>query len=254
MSLSDTFLLGAKWSNDNQGVVTIAVFLTTLGLGWASGIFSALRRKPKFRIDVIPGPTFCCTYVTGEKYGAYDVHRTGIALYLKIANVGTAPSSIEDISVGYHWHLKPFSVAWLKNTIGWFWLHQQTAALADFQAMIGGNIKVYPFLTQRSILADSKAETYLDVGRSSNGVIYFEQSDSWGGRFPSSRNGTIRLKVRIQDVFGRSHYAKFQIPSVSLDEARKYNPSFGKTLAELRGQELPFDAASNSLSTDALPK
>ena len=182
------------------------------------------------------------------------MHRTGVALYLTIANVGTAPSSIEDISVGYHWHLRPLSVAWLKYTIGWFWLHQQTAALADFQAMIGGNIKVYPFLTQRSFFSDSKAETYLDVGRSTNGVVYFEQSDSWGGCFPSVRNGTVLLKVRIQDVFGRSHRATFRVPSVALDEARKYNPSFGKTLAELRGQELPFDAKSElPLDTNAPP-
>lgn len=149
MTLPDSVLLATKWSNDNQGVVTIAVFLTTLGLGWASGIFSALRRRPKFRIAIIPGPTFCCTYITGQKHEAFDVHRTGVALYLNIANVGTAPSSIEDISVGYHWHLKPFSIAWIKNTLGWFWVHEQTAALADFQAMIGENVKVYPFLMQR---------------------------------------------------------------------------------------------------------
>lgn len=120
--------------------------------------------------------------------------------------------------------------------------------------MIGGNIKVYPFLTQRSILSDSKAETYFDVGRSSNGVVYFEQSDSWGDCFPSIRNEKVRLRVRVQDVFGRSHHATFQVPSVSLEAARKYSPSFGKTLAELRGQELPFDAASNPpLNTDAPP-
>ncbi|WP_298597126.1 hypothetical protein [Zoogloea sp.] len=254
MSFFDAFLLFAKWSNDNQGVVTIAVFLATLGLGWISGIFSALRRKPKFRISVISGPTFCCTYFTGAKHEAFDVHRTGIALYLKISNVGTAPSSIEDISVGYHWNLKPFSIFWLRYSIGWFWLHQQIAALADFQAMIGENIKVYPFLMQRGILFSSKAETYLDVGRSSNGVVYFEQDDSWGGCFPSVRDERVRLRVRIKDIFGRSHYATFHVPSVSLEEARKYNPSFGKTLSELRGQELPFDTAANPpFNTEASP-
>ena len=251
MSLSDAFLLAAKWSNDNQGVVTIAVFLVTLGVGWASGIFSALRRRPKFRVSVMPGPTFCCTYVTGQKHEGFDVHRTGVALYLNVANIGSAPSSIENISVAYHWHLKPFSIAWMKNTLGWFWLDQQTVALADFQAMIGEkNIKVYPFLTQRSFLSDTK--TYLEVGRSTNGVVYFEQGDSWGECYPSVRDGTVRLKVKIRDVFGRHHCATFQIPSVSIAGARKYNPSFGKTLAELRGQELPFDAASNPpLNTDA---
>jgi hypothetical protein len=28
-----------------------------------------------------------------------------------------------------------------------------------------------------------------------------------------------------------------------MEYARKYNPSFGKTLAELRGEQLPFDAS-----------
>lgn len=235
-NLTDVFLLSAKWSNDNQGVVTIVVFLATLGLGWISGIFSALKHKPKFKIGLIPGPTFCCTYLTGEIHESFEVHRTGIALYLTIANVGTAPSSIEDILVGYHWHLRPFSVAWLKYTIGWFWLHQQTVALDDFRAMIGGSTKVYPFLIQRSVISGSKAETYLDVGRHTNGVVYFEQRESWGGCFPSVRNGTVLVKVRINDVFGRSHHAKFRIPSVSLEGAQKYNPSFGKTLAALKEQ------------------
>ncbi|WP_374421385.1 hypothetical protein [Chromobacterium sp.] len=245
MSVTEALLLTAKWSNDNQGVITIIVFLVTLCLGWISGIFSALRHKPKFRIDIIPGPTFCCTYFTGTSYQSFDVHRTGVALYLAIANVGTAPSSIEDISVGYHWHLKPFSIAWLKYTIGWFWLHQQTVALTDFQAAIGENIKVYPFLMQRNFLSGSKAETYLDVGRSTNGVVYFEQGDSWGGFFPSVHNETVLLKIRIKDVFGRSHHTKIRVPSVSLEEARKYNPSFGKTLVELRDQELQASSQPN---------
>lgn len=246
MSLFDTYLLCAKWSNDNQGVVTIIIFLITLGLGWISGIFSALRRRPKFHINIIPGPTFCCTYFIGQKCGEYDMHRTGVVLYLNIANIGSAPSSIEDISIGYHWHLKPFSINWIKNTLGWFWIHQQTAALADFQSKIGENIKTYPFLTQRGCFSDSKAETYLDIGRSTNGVVYFEQGDSWGGCFPSVCDGTVRLKVKIRDVFNHEHSARFRIPSVSMAEAREYNPSFGKTLAELQGQKLPFDAVFDS--------
>ncbi len=245
MSFENTFSLAAKWSNENQGVVSVAIFLVTIAFGWASGIFSALRRKPKFRVTVSAGPTFCCTFLVGRKHGEYDVHRTGVALYLNIANIGSAPSSIEGISVGYHWHLKPFSLSWVKNTLGWFWLDQQTVALADFQSKIGKNLKVYPFLTQQSFLPESKVETYLEVGRSTNGVVYFEQGDSYGGCFPTVRNEAVRLKVRVRDVFGRNHYAKFDVPSVPLEDARKYNPAFGKTLAVLHGEQLPFDAASN---------
>src|SRR2546421_9400452 len=95
----------SKWANDNQGVVSVAIFVITIAFGWASGIFSALRRKPKFKLSLIDGPTFCCTYPIGKTHGEFEVHRTGIALYLVVTNVGSAASSIERISVGYHWHL-----------------------------------------------------------------------------------------------------------------------------------------------------
>lgn len=246
MSFAELFKVATTWSNANQGILSIAIFIVTIAFGWVSGIFSALRRRPKFQITVNAGPTFCCTFMVGKKHSEYDVHRTAIALYLNVANVGSAPSSIENITVGYHCHLKPFRILWLKYGVGWFWIEHQAIALADFQIMIGENIKVYPFLTQKSFLSESKCETYLEVGRSTTGVVYFEQSDSWGDCFPTvPSNGMVRLKVCIQDVFGLNHYAKFDIPSVSLEVARKYNPAFGKTLAELHGEQLPFDAASN---------
>jgi hypothetical protein len=230
-----------KWINDNQGVVSVAIFLITITLGWASGIFSALRRRPKFKLSLFDGPTFCCTYPIGKKHGEFECHRTGIALYLVVANVGSSASSTESVAVGYHWGLRPFCVQWIRYSIGWFWLETQSAALADFQVHIGENIKVYPFLTQKNFLMDAKHDTYLEVGHSTNGVAYFEQTDSWGGCFAISRNGRVRIKVSVCDVFGNKHTAKFSVPSVSLEDARKYNPAFGKTLAELHGAPLPFD-------------
>jgi hypothetical protein len=128
----DLYAKASKWANDNQGLLSIAIFVITIALGWVSGIFSALRRKPKFNLALVDGPTFCCTYPTGKTYGEFEVHRTGIALYLVIANVGSAASNIQQISVGYHWHLHPFSVQWLKYKVGWFWLTDQAVALADF--------------------------------------------------------------------------------------------------------------------------
>lgn len=240
-ALNDIYAHASKWSNENQGVVSLAIFAATILFGWASGIFSALRRQPKFKITLIDGPTFCCTYPVGKTHGDFAVHRTGIALYLAVTNVGSAPSSIESISVGYHWHLMPFSLRWLQYTVGWFWLNHQTTALADFQAKIGESIKVYPFLTQKSFLSPATVTTYLEVGRSTNGVAYFEQPDSWGGCFPTVRGAQVRIRVRIRDAFGTSHTAKFRVPSVSLEGARKYNPEFGKTLAELNGERLPHD-------------
>lgn len=240
-NVTQIYATGAKWLNDNQGVVGVAIFAVTLALGWITGIFSALRRRPKFRIQLIDGPTFVCTFLTGKKHNDFDVHRTGVALYLKIANSGSAASSIDEISVGYHWQVIPFTPVWFKYGVGWFWLRDQTAAIHDFQAKIGENIKFYPFLTQKSIYSPVHASTYLEPGQSENGVVYFEQSDSWGGCFPAVGKKGTRIKVCVTDVFGGKHTARFTVPNFTLERARTYNPSFGKTLSELRNEPLPHD-------------
>lgn len=240
-NITQIYTTGAKWLNGNQGVVGVAIFALTLTLGWVSGIFSALRRRPKFRIQLIEGPTFVCTFLTGKKHNDFDVHRTGVALYLKIVNSGSAASSIDEISIGYHWQVIPFTRAWFKYGVGWFWLRNQTAAIHDFQAKIGENIKFYPFLTQKSMYSPVHASTYLEPGQSENGVVYFEQSDSWGGCFPAVGKKGTRIKVCVKDVFGGKHTARFTVPNVTLERARKYNPSFGKTLSELRNEPLPHD-------------
>lgn len=214
----------------------MAVFVATVVFGWVSGIFSALRRRPKFKVSLINGPTFCCTYTTGRMYGQYETHRTGIALYLSISNIGSAPSSIDNISIGYHWRLTPISINWIKYTVGWFWINNPSVALDDFQVAIGRSIKVYPFLMQQNHLSPVQTETFLDIGQSTNGVVYFEQFESWGGCFPTVEKGQVHLKVRVYDVFGGKHTSVFRIPAVALDDAKKYCPSFGKTLSEFNGE------------------
>jgi len=235
--------LTIKWLNDNQGLVSVAIFFVTLFLGWASGIFSALRRKPKFETDFIPGPTFACIFPTGEKFNDEEVHRIGFALYLSIANCGSAASSVHAIHIGYRWNLIPFSKNWFRNTLSRHWLSERTASLEDFQVAIGNNIKVFPFLFQRNNLSPVQQDTYLQPGQSVVGVVYFEQADSWGGYQPRVWNGRVRLSVRLFDVFGGRHTKSFWVPAVSLEEARKYNPSFGRTLAELHGKPLPGEDA-----------
>lgn len=137
--------------------------------------------------------------------------------------------------------LKPFSKIWLSNTISRFWLVEQTACLEDFQAEIGENLKIYPFLWQRSVLSGESGETFLRSGQSTGGMIYFEQLDSWGGFFPISFNGLVNVRVSILDTFGSRHSRSFQIPRKTLLQARLFNPSFGKTMATLNGEEEPFE-------------
>lgn len=233
----------ARWLNDNQGVLGAAIFIATLLLGWLSGIFSSLRHRPKFRLSLIEGPTFCCNYGTGAQHGDFPVHRTAFALYLRVANIGSAASSIEGVHLGYRCHFRPFTRLWLRySLLGRLWLRDQTAAIDDFQVRLGENIKFFPFLTQSSIVSCKVADSFLVPGQSTNGVVYFEQSNSWGGFMPSTKDGRVQVKLVVNDTFGLRHAKAFWIRAVTMQEARTFNPSFGKTLAELRREILPHDA------------
>ncbi|NEW93542.1 hypothetical protein [Rhodopseudomonas sp. BR0M22] len=234
-----------KWLNDNQGVVSVMTFLCTLFAAWASGLFSALRRRPRLRIDLLEGPTLCSTYPTGKKHNGFDAHRTGISLYLRISNIGSAATSIDNIKLGYHWHARPLTWIWFRYRLFWFWLHQPAMAIEDFQVKIGDNIKFYPFLLQRSSISGKSNNTYLRVGQSISGVIYFEQPESWGGCFPSPRNGKAKIRIAIFDTFGKNHEKSYWIPIVTFEQAKKYNPSFGITLPTLHDESTSPDTPAD---------
>lgn len=229
----DNFNDVVSWLNGNQGVVSLAIFILTLLLGWFSGIFSALRKRPKFKIETIEGPTFCCTYNSGNLFNGHDAHITAFALYLNIANIGSAASSIEKIHIGYHWDIEPFSLNWLKYKIGWFCLKNEIVILEDFRVEIGEHLKVFPFLTQKNNLSPVQVDKFLEVGKSNSGVVYFEQPESWGACFPLCTKGKVLVKIQIYDVFGKVHIKKVTIPLVSIDEAKKFNPYFGDTSKHL---------------------
>ncbi len=218
------------WINQNAGVVSVLIFISSLLFGWVSGIFRGLMRKPKFDAEILPGPTFTATFKTGEKFKEYEVHQTGIALYLRITNTGSAPSDIKNISVGYHWNITNFNLLWLRYRLFWFWLKEQILIMKDFQYEIMGNIKIYPFLFQKSFLqAVSQKDLYLREGQNAIGVVYFEQKDSFGACFPFEKNGRTKIKVRIEDSYENFHTKIFSIPVVSIEDAKRYNPSFGET-------------------------
>lgn len=211
-----------NWSNQNSGFLTLFIFFATIFLGWISGTFRALRRKPKLKIDLLPGPTFCCTILTGRKWNEHPTKRTLIALYLQISNVGQAPTEISDIHIGYHNYT-------YKYTFLWIWLKKWIIALSDFQVGIGENIKVYPFLIQRSILTPKDTKNYLREGEKTNGVIYYETPEFWGGYQPRECNRHLRIKLCVIDVYNRKYKKIMYIPILSYEEAKKYNPNLGLT-------------------------
>lgn len=219
-----------KWTNENSGFLTLIIFLITLFLGWISGIFKKLRYRPDFIIDLIPVPTFCCTFNTDKKHDGIDTHRTALVIYLSIKNTGVAPSQIQSVEVGYHNHSFKYSFLW-------FWL-TQTPSLGDFGHTIGENLRVFPFLFQKSTLLPQKIATYLNSGQSTKGIVYFEQAESYGSFFPRIKNGKVKIKIKMRDIFDQSYSKIFWVPMVELEYAKKFNKEFGQTLDKMENNEI----------------
>jgi len=223
-----------EWCNQNAGFVSVLLFGATIILGWVSGIFKSIIKKPRFKIRLLPGPTFVTTFDTGEKHEGHEVHKTALALYLRITNVGTAPANIQRIGVAYHWNITKFNLLWIRYRLFWFWLRQQTVIMEDFSYDFGENLKVYPFLFQKSALLPSEGNSlYLNEGQNTIGVVYFEQEKSYGGCFPLPVKNKTKIKIAVEDSYGKQHLLKAKIPVVSLDEAMKYNQYFGQTYSHL---------------------
>lgn len=232
------------WANNNAGFLGLLIFIVTLLLGWLSGIFGALRRRAKLRVDLISGPTFCSTFPTGRAHEGLQTHHTAISLYLEIVNVGSADTTVAAIHVGYHPHMR--ALIWRVKRL---WLRDQITALGDFRVTLGENVKVYPFLFQRNYLIPGPNDsTFVPVGGRAGGICYWEQPESWGGFFPvADSGGRVHLKVRVIDIYRRKFKRIFKIRMVSLEEARLYHPEFGTTHEAMRAGQHP--AAPNPVPT-----
>ena len=226
-----------KWSNDNSGFITMVIFATTLLLGWLSGIFRFLMHRPKLKIQLIKGPSFCASYDAEEIEPAKGAHRTAISLYLKVTNIGSAGTGIGDISVGYESRA-------FKNPFKWYWLRYETICLSDFVVPLGKDFKVVPFLKQKNQIIANHPPSYLRPGESTNGIVYFEQEASYGMYYPKDSNFSVKIKILVKDSFGHKYYARSAIPKVTLDAAQKWCEKYGLTIQE--GAMAKQDTAQSS--------
>ena len=158
------------------------------------------------------------------------MHRTVIVIYLLVKNIGVAPSEVHKVQVGYHNYSFKYSFLW-------FWLKPVTA-LRDFGHTIGENLKIYPFLIQKSTLLPQENSNYLLSGQSNRGIVYFEQAESYGGFLPRVKNKKIKVKVKVFDAFNKCYSSIFWIPVVNLEYAKKFNPEFGQTLEKMGTNEI----------------
>lgn len=223
--------------NDNQGVVDVLIFVFSVIIAWASGLFAAITRKPKLKLDVIDGPTFYSLVDTGRISEGRNVHKIALSIYLKISNVGYAPVSIEKFNVGFKWNGFVGGISYYLAKIRYVFV--EVVSLSDFFVKITADdkFKYYKFFTQKSSVTGESANGYLQVGQSEIGVVYFETGDCWGSFKPKLIDNHSIFYMKLKDVYGRYHFKKIKVQLVTLDYARKFNPEFGNSLESSVGLE-----------------
>lgn len=220
-----------NWLNNNEGLLSLILFIVTIIFGWFSGIFKSFTKKPRFKIRVIEKMTFGCVFLTGEKYtppgqGTYDLHKTAFVLYLEITNTGTADSKIGKIHIGYYPDTDKPKWRQRRNWIA------ESNIMANFALPIANSEKMLavPHLKQKNEPDYSSLDTFLKVGDSVNGVSYHEQTRCWGNFYPrTEKNGTVELIVKIKDAFGYNYKKKVFVPLKNISDAMDNNPDFGMT-------------------------
>ncbi len=218
-----------EWTNNNSGFLGLLIFISTLLIGWISGLFKSFIKRPKFKIGVIKEATFGSIIDLDREHQGFPVHKSAFAIYLEITNVGSAPSSIGEIKLGYL--LSDFKPKWRTSRV---WI-SETFSKSDFRVEFKNSeiVKAYPFLKQGTLYQPS-LDTYLEVGKTANGIVYFEQLEAFGSWMPRLNKDEITtdLKISIKDAFGKTHSMKFKIELKETDYTLKFSPYFAQTQNE----------------------
>ena len=222
------------WSNENSGFLSLILFLFTFALGWVSGFFKAILKKPYLKIEVIEPKSFCSTFDIGRKTNGKSMHRTAISIYLKIINIGNSPTEVDKVAIGY-------KSAEYNNPFRWYWLEEEVVCLSDFIVPLGDeDSKVMPFLKQRNQTINNNTSLYLQVASSCLGITYFEQEASTGNYFPKcDENYYVKIKVKVIDTLGNAYFQKSKILKLQLKAAQKWCEKYGQTREKLVENKVP---------------
>ncbi|MFA9370131.1 MAG: hypothetical protein ACERIH_00265 [Labilibaculum antarcticum] len=219
-----------KWTNENSGFLSLIIFIITIVAGWVSGLFKSLIKKPKLKIRFIPKMSFFSFFHTGEKWinkelnEELELHKTGFASYMSIANIGNKCTSIDKIWIGYYKNV--IKKKWFKKEIQWL---AQWHPLENFKlSMKDGNEIVVNNLRVKNNIFDYSEHSELEIGKSLVGVAYFEQVTAWGNLNPAQKeNGNIDVIIKIRDIYGKEYKFQTELEQLPIEEARKFNPNFG---------------------------
>jgi hypothetical protein len=204
-----------KWTNNNSGFLSLIIFIATLLFGWLSGFFASIIKKPKLKVRFINKASFYCFFETGNQYfhptlkENFDLHQTGFAVYMSIANMGNKMTSVDKIYLGYYRNSLKRKL--FNKQINWL---AQWHSLDEFKFEYECHAVIIPPLRVRTEHFIENHDDSLEVGKSIIGVAYFEQPEAWGNFNPKiiDQQGTIKIKIRIKDIYGKFYYFKTKLP------------------------------------------
>lgn len=220
-------------SNANEGFGALIIFILTLIFGWVTGIFNAIVKKPKLKVRFMEKMTFYSFFGTGESFHheqlneKFDYHKTAFAVYMSIANIGNAPTSIDKIYLGY---TKNTPNTKIFNKTEWL---AQWHTLTEFRIKLNlgeENNDKSLFIPSLKLRNDkSNSDDFLEVGKYVSGVAYFEQAAAWGSLNPKPINNKedVKITIKIIDIYGRKYFFKTVLKKIPIEKAIEYNPNFG---------------------------
>ncbi len=221
-----------NFTNENSGFTSVVLFFFTVLIAWFSGVFKYFNNNPIFKIETLKQCTF------GSSIEMKSLYKTAFVTYLQITNVGKAPSSIKEINLGYlkSGKLNYLEFLLLKSRFRKY-LHKITwidniICKEKFSIILPCNnyAITYPFLIQSNINHPLDNYKYLEVGKITSGIVYFEQENFENSQIPISVDKKFTIYIRIKDSFKNIFIERFEIDMIDYKEAIKYNSKFAQTL------------------------
>ncbi|PCJ84761.1 MAG: hypothetical protein COA57_08705 [Flavobacteriales bacterium] len=219
-----------NWTNKNSGFLGLLLFAGSLIAGWTSGLFKSLIKKPKLKVRFIDKLSFYSFFYTGNKWfhkelnEEFELHKTGFVVYMAISNIGSAPTAIDKIWIGYKKNTIKNKL--FRKNLNWL---AQWHSVEPFRIELnnGSMIEIQNLRTKNNVL-DNRDHNRIDLGSSIIGAAYFEQPEAWGSLNPQQdEQGLINVIVKIRDVYQRSYKFKTVLKQLPIEEARAYNEHFG---------------------------
>lgn len=230
-----------KYLNDNSGLLQVITFVISLLIAWASGLFNRISDKPNFKIKMNDIPSYLCIIRVKEDYNGHPAFYTAISTYLNITNVGKRDSTITSVQFQYRSETLYFqnsrllsfitskekSIHQFKSLYKYSDLLDRKFIRSYFDLPLEGNsFRRIPLLLQKDKDGFSE-DSYIKIGNSINGMLYFESYTYWGGYRPYVKNEKVDIRIIVTDAFGISHKLNDTIQVVDLKTAQKVYPEFG---------------------------